>query len=356
MPCHKTALRFFVVGTAMIFCLVAPAHSAHAADRLFMKNGDKLTGTIQAYTNGSVEIKTSYGALRVPTEQLGGVAANDPAVQKAILAEMAAIKARQEDAMKKIAAATPPNQVPPSTPQPQTSPEKVTKAPEQKKDEHGLWGAKWSGNANLGAGLTSGNSDTSSIKADAELKARWEKQRVKLSADYNREKDSGNITVNNRSAGVEHDYFFAPKWFVGSKAAFEQDDIADLDLRTDLSTGLGYQMFEQDDLNLSIVAGPGYQREKFNTGITNSKMTANWRLDYNQKFFDDSFRLFHKHQLNAPIDDFNAFLLQSKSGVSVPLRKGVIASGEVDFDWDNAPAAGTKKQDTTYSLKLGYEW
>ena len=56
------------------------------------------------------------------------------------------------------------------------------------------------------------------------------------------------------------------------------------------------------------------------------------------------------------MDDKENFQLESKTGLSVPITDHFSGILQVDYDFDNAPAAGSEREDTTYSLKLGYEW
>jgi len=71
---------------------------------------------------------------------------------------------------------------------------------------------------------------------------------------------------------------------------------------------------------------------------------------------EDFFRLYHNHDLFSPFDDFSSYLFESETGIKIPLRNGIVASGEIEFDWNNDPADGEGEDDTTYGVKLGYEW
>lgn len=241
--------------------------------------------------------------------------------------------------------------------------EDTTKAVEDDVPEYdtGLWGAIWSGRANIGATLQTGNSEEETINADAKLKAEWMdgdtlRHRATLKADYNREEDDNQKTEDNRSIEGQYDYFFSPKWFLNAEAEFEQDDINEIDLRTTAGLGLGYQAFKQDDLNLQFILGPSYLREEFEDGSSEDSVVIREATDYDQKLWDDIIQIFHEHELLVPADDADAFLFDSESGVRVPIRKGLVATAEVDFDWDNDPEPGVDEEDTTYALKLGYEW
>lgn len=219
-------------------------------------------------------------------------------------------------------------------------------------------GIEWSGRANLGLSLQTGNNEQDAVNADTTLKAKWgeDKHRATLKAEYNRETQNSNTVEDNRVLQAMYDYFFTEKWFLNSIASYEQDSIENIDMRTNIGFGIGHQAFEQDDLNLQYVLGPTYLREELDNGDVEDSLTARWALDYDQRFWDDIFQLFHEHEFLLPTDDTEAFLFYSKSGIRIPIQKGLVASFEVDFEWDNAPAAGVVEDDVMYAFKLGYEW
>lgn len=220
-------------------------------------------------------------------------------------------------------------------------------------------GVDWSGRANLGASLQTGNTEQDAINADATLKAKWgenEAHRATLKAEYNRETEDDERTEDNKMIEGQYDYFFAEKWFTNTQVSFEQDEIDLIDLRTTAGVGLGYQPYDQDDLHLQFVLGPSYLRTEYEDGDSDDSLAARWALDYDQKVWDEALQLFHEHEFLVPTDDTEDFLFDSKTGVRVPLKKGLVATGEVDFEWDNKPEPGIVEDDTTYAIKLGYEW
>ena len=224
-------------------------------------------------------------------------------------------------------------------------------------DAQEWFGAKWSGLANAGMTVTSGNSDNSAFNADAKAGARWTDQRAEVRADLNKEESNDVDTVDNQSIGANYDYFFAPKWFATAGGALETDDIALLDLRSKANVGIGHQMYEQDDLNLKFILGPGYLNEEFSNNTSFDSATAAWALNYDQKFMEDAFRVFHDHTIDAPFDEMSDnWLFQSQTGVRLPVVNGILATAQVDYDYDKSPATGKQEDDTTYAVKLGYEW
>ncbi|MBV1933103.1 MAG: DUF481 domain-containing protein [Parvibaculaceae bacterium] len=305
----KTSLT--ILATTLMLATPLSAH----AQTIQLSNGDRLTGEIISQTAEFIEFKTDFGTFTLPTTKVVPTAAEAPAI-----APSAALVPESE-------------------------------APE----EPGLWNAKWSGIANMGGDVTSGNSQTNALFADAEVTARWEQHRAKFSMDYYWEED-GEVVIDNRSIAGEHNYFFAPKWFYYSRAAFKQDEIASLNLRSNLGAGFGYQIFETDEKVLDINFGPSWLYHDYATDENTSAPAANWSLNYDQAIWESAFAIFHNHQLVVPLDQGNAFIIESETGVRIPLHAGLVATGEIDFDWSNAPASGATEEDITYSLKLGYEW
>ena len=344
--------------------------SAYAMDSIHLKNGDKISGDIVAYMPGKVEIKTSYGTFGIPFKAVASIEGSKSSAAQEIISsnkvqntpQSEPVSARvQTVAPEKVAEPTKVAVTTPVVPVQKAAPAAAhtttaQKPPKAEKEQKELWGAKWSGNANLGLNWKTGNSKTRTISADTTVQARWKKYRTTVKAEYNRESDSGVTSVNNRALSVKHDYFFRKKWFWRNKAKFEQDSIQNLDLRTTLSSSIGYQPFERDDLSIDMSFGPGYINEKFKGASNNSNATVNWSFDYKQKFYNGLFSLFHNHDVVAPTDNLSAYILQTESGIRVPVRYGIVASGQINFDRNNQPVAGAVKDDTAYFIKFGYEW
>ena len=343
------SMRLYLSALVLGLFLLFPALAARAEDKLFLHNGDRLSGTITQYSPKTITIETGYGQFDIPLSYIeGAFAAGDSQAQdiRQILAQGQGGLNLVNTTPQAVSATT--TAVEGKAPTLTTSSESV--------DSRALWGADWSGRVDFGFDVKTGNTDSSGIDADGVLKADWDKHKTAVALSYSREEEDGDLSVNKSSIKLSDDYFYSEKWFIGSSAKFEQDEIERLDLRSVITSGLGYQPYKRDDLNLKFIMGPGYLYEEFDDGRNDHATVANWQMAYDQKFLEDSFRLFHKHEVSAPADDFSAYLFESVSGIRVPIAKGIIASAQIDFDWDNDPAQNTVEDDTSYSIRLGYEW
>lgn len=347
--------------------LACPMKNAEAA-QLTLKNGDSLSGTISNATGlETLQFKTPYGRINVPWKDVArlrndnGQDVKIPTATPEDTAQsylspversrqyLSSLAGGHEAPAAVSARITPPED---SAAETVPAPSLQTKAD----DKESLWGADWSGRANFGAGLQGGNSEKKNLNADANLKAKWETLRARLDAEFNHEKDEGTITVDNRAAKGALDFFMSEDWFINTNLGFKQDEISNIDLRTTAGAGLGHQAYESDGLNLQYILGAAYLRDKYDNGDSEDDIAGTWALDYDQKFFEDYVQVFHNHELFVPIDTTDAFLLETSTGLRVPLKKGLIGTAEMQFDWDNDPAPGATEEDTIYSLKIGYEW
>ena len=348
----KNSFLSLVLSTAAM----APISVADAAtvDHLHMKNGDRLSGTITSYTSDMVTIHTVFGVLDVPVANIGGVASPRFAASE-LLAQNQSPNRVQTNTSPNVDVAPAQAQTPPTS----AAPVETSQNTDDEMDapKTGLWGATWSGDVNAALEIETGNSDSKNYALDASAQAEWaNKNRLKLSAEYENEKESGATVTDEKMAEIVYDHFLNQKWFWENRLRLEQDDIEDLDLRVNYLSGLGYRAIDTDTTQLQFVLGPGYLREDYNDQGTETSLTVHWATEYDQKFYDDLFRLYHDHNLTTPADEMDAYLFESDTGITFPIKGGVKVSGEVEFDWNNDPAVGNKEDDTTYNVKLGYEW
>jgi len=114
------------------------------------------------------------------------------------------------------------------------------------------------GEAELGATLTTGNTDTSSLKGRLKVKHRinkWENQYL-LEGLY--KEDSDEITAKRYYLGFQTNYKFDESSYVYASANYEADPFTGFDFKTVFSSGYGYQFIDDSDMSLKAEIGPGY--------------------------------------------------------------------------------------------------
>jgi len=347
MKYQKMLLCAFLTIVPMLFC------TPLKAETVYLKNGDKVTGDITSLPKGQgINLKTSFGAfIYIPWSHIEKVANQSqhvivtPPKYDVDAAKQHITLLLEEDSK---TAPKPKGLIPKA--------KKTQQDPKLKTAKKTLLPIMISGRASFGGSIQTGNSEKNKIAGDLSLKSKKDKHRFQVKANFNRAKDEGEITVDKAKAEFIYDYFYTKKWFVNSNVGAAQDNIANVDLRTTGGLGIGHQVYERDNLNLQYIMGATYLNEEFANQISEDNISVTWSFDYDQKIINDKYQLFHEHKLLAPSDDFGAFLFASKSGLRIPLIKGMIGTTEIIFDWDNDPALGATEDDTIYNMKLGYEW
>lgn len=367
-------LQKLLIGTALLASLTLSniAQAETNQDMLSFKNGDRLSGELIGINDELILFKTRYNAImHVPLAQIADMKANQQSLEKLDMSD-AALTERLNKAMADIKpmdktpepadmkAAVEQNVIPAERI------EKKADVPQVEEEENGSLvaatlreqlGLETNGFLRFGANLQEGNTEQHGVRFQGEFVTDLdEKNRLTLRGEYNYEEDDDTVTEDNRSGEVIYDYFFAPKWFLTNNLSVETDKEAELDLRTTLGVGLGYQFFKRKDLKLSVSLGPNYLHEEFDTGETNESLAGRWAVDYEQSFFDKRLKAFHDHEILQSFDETDNFQFDSATGISVPITEHFSGVFQIDYDFDNDPAAGTKREDTTYSLNLGYEW
>ena len=318
------------------------------ADEVRLNNGDRLSGQITGIDGDKLVLKTpTFGTVKIPAGEVAGLTTDGPvtiefkeggyATGRLSTGDAGAIRLTGPNAtssqfdLAQAKAIHPGGKIP--VPQ-----------------------FEWKGRVNAGASKTNGNTKNQAFNVDAEAQGRGAKDRITLSAEYNRESSSGADTVDNARLAAQYDRFISKKWFLYLQGSGERDDFEDLNLRTTIGAGAGYQVIDTDLTQLSIEGGPTYVNEDFQTAADQDFISARWAVKFDHFIFDKFAQLFHNHEGLVSLENTSDVLIRSKTGVRIPIRDNWNATAQVNLDWDNVPAPGRKKTDTKYILSLGYNW
>jgi len=337
----KKVIALICVVFILAFCRIL------LADEVQMKNGDRITGTIIKMENKQLTVTTSYaGEIAIKWEQVESIETDsvvhvvlgDETSAHGILRSTKTGELRLETAqvmeplrfhVAQVEGINPPSEPP----------------------------VKFTGRANAGIDVKKGNTDTEAYHIDGELEARTAKNRYTVGAEANREEESGKKTADNWLLYTSYDHFVTQKWFFYTNANFEQDDFKDLNLRTTVGAGSGYQFFESELKNLSVRGGLAYVNADYSVDDLDNDYTAGrWAVKYDQYFFDKFFQFFHHHEGLISLEDTEDMVIRTRTGLRIPLRKGFNTTVQYNWDWDNAPAPGIERVDERYLLTLGYSW
>ena len=217
-------------------------------------------------------------------------------------------------------------------------------------------GVKLSGHANIGFSSSSGNTETEKWYVDAEAVARTRDNRYTLGVEAKRSEDNGLETESNWLGYMKYDHFLSKKWYAYANGNFENDEFKDIQLRTTLGVGSGYQFYETDRTNLSLEGGLSYVNTDFETQEDENYPAARWALKFDHYLFKTQIQFFHTDETYMNVQDTDNIFVRTQTGFRFPLVNRLNATLQYDYDWDNQPAPGLVKEDRTLRATLGYTW
>lgn len=339
----KSNIKIYLIACLMIIQL-SPINVN--ADEILFNNGDRITGQIITMEDGKLIISTSYaGEISVTWAEVAGIKSEDAI--RILLSDETDIKGITKEAEKgKLGLKT--DNIDETLSFDLAEVKSINPPAEPV--------VKLKGYLNIGLTSAKGNTDNESHHMDGEFVARTEKNRYTVGAEINRADDDGEQTANNSLGYLKYDHFLKDKFFLYSNAFFEKDKFKDLNLRTAIGLGSGYQVLEQALINLSVEGGLAYINEDLENDLDNDYQSARWALNFDKYFFDKVIQFFHFHEGFFGFEDEKDILIRSRTGIRVPVYKAFNATLQFNYDWDKMPSAGRKKADSMYIFTLGYQF
>jgi putative salt-induced outer membrane protein YdiY len=313
-----------------VFLLFIACSHAAAADELHLANGDRLTGTVESLDGGTLTFKTAGGELHIAWSDVTSLTTDQPLLVRTGTGNpvLTTIAADSPDAVAAITAISAP--APP---------------------------VLWRGGGDVGILNTAGNTETSSLRIDGDVTARLPHDRYSTSVIVNRTSDHGVETARNWTSSFDYNHFVSKRLFVSGSLILTNDPFRDLDLRTAISVGLGYQIWDTARGTLAVNAGFGHVRENFASAPDDhfSALQESTKLDVTL-FDGDRVHAFHHHDgyFGRSVD--GKLFFRTQNGVQIALVGGLASTVELDLDYDRHPSDGRVATDRSVSVTFGYHF
>ena len=314
------------------------------ADRVYMKNGDIITGDIKHIWDGELTIEPSYaddfeidleeidfleGAKQFTLELINGhelegelrgknnqgeqiIALSDGSLHSIPLAQLAELD-----------------------------------EPEEEFD----WDSEISINGNYDKGNT--NSENLTVKADTTLKIGDHRHFLDLSTA--RESQDNISTKEQDKLNYNYNWSFNDPWFLGFTSAYERDPIKDLAYRYTLSPGIGYDFWDDSWRFFTLELSVGYRNEEVEQKI-NTSATAGWNIRLSHDFLSGDLEAFHNHSVYANVSGRKNNVFSSTSGLKYEIIEDLNFNVELEYDWESNPSGNAVKKDVTLLFGVGYEF
>jgi putative salt-induced outer membrane protein YdiY len=320
-----------------------------SADEVLINDGSRIKGEVMRHDTAVLKLKTSFlGTVEIKWEEIVEVNLTDPGIVLLRDGQTVEVKALSHEGDHFVL-------YPVSSADPVSVEASQVKSFEAEAWELGQ-GRKRSGRINLAVENEQGNSESREYDLDLELHNRWNKNHLLVLGQLEYDTTRGVTSSDNWTVFANFDHTFTGKWYTSIALLVRQDHFRDLKLRTTLGPALGYRFFDTRPLSLRTEVGIYYLEDDFYKQTDETFWGPGWYLEYKQKVWKQRLELYHRHVAFAAANESGKYLWRSWSGLRAPMFAGFVAGIEYEIDYDSEPAVRVDKTDTTFKLKLGYEW
>ena len=295
---------------ALFCCFFCDASSEHNVV-IWMKNGDRLTGTITQQDKDIVFLNLPYsGQVQLPRTQI------DRIEQQKLLPVATAVVA-----------------------EPQTVVIKNQPVRHYSVD--------------LTAGKKRSSSSTDNLGFKTAFEQRDDNMRLTFDGKYDYETSNALKKSHKYLLNPGADYFFQPQLFWRNKADYAQDFMASDYKNIDLSSGVGYSFYDTAELRVELIALAGVKRTYFKEteglelflGDRQSLDFRHLQLEWDLRYLwpQSSFEVFSEGSYLKPVNQPVSFIkfghdVNLSSGLHYYLTERIRLSFSVDFDWSKIDA------------------
>jgi putative salt-induced outer membrane protein YdiY len=330
---------------AICFCLFTGSLALHpciaTADEIVMDNGSRVKGTVTGMAGDQVTITSDYAEpIKLKTGKITSISTDSPVeiqtkggeVLKGNLktdsngilsVEQTAGRERVVLDMKNIAAINPP----PAT--------------------------QWSGSVVVAGNLQTGNTERNALRIGADAVRRSEKDRFSLRAQYDISEEHKTLASRSIYGSLKYDYFFSKAFYGYLSIEMLNDSFKDLNLRTIVGPGVGYQLLDGPRQSLGLEAGITYFSEDYRLATDKSWMAARLAANYFYKI-TDTVQFTNNLVLYPSLERLSDFNMRNEAAISTSLGSGWSMKLANILEFDNTPSPGKKKTDSNFLLGLQY--
>lgn len=211
-------------------------------------------------------------------------------------------------------------------------------------------GSDWKGEGEFGYVATSGNTDTTNLKARLGLVNERDMWRHSALLEALNTSDSEITTAERYAASWQTDYKFSEFEYIFGRLQYETDKFSGYDYRVSETLGYGRRVLHRDDMTLDLEAGPGARQSKLDTGESENEMILRlagkyvWQITEQSRF---------TQELSFDIGE-DATITKSVTAVQASIIGNL--SMKLSYTLENVSEVppGVKKTDTETSATLVY--
>jgi putative salt-induced outer membrane protein YdiY len=244
--------------------------SVARADTVALKNGDRLTGTVEVSDGKDVTLKTDFaGEIKIQWSAVQELKTDKPIY--VVTPDMKTVSGTVTTDGSNLIVHTANNGTVPVALAQVTVIRSSDVETAYEKSLHPSLLEAWKGGASLGFGIARGNSETTNLTTgfNADRKTLHDELTFYEASLYStNDQPGGSVLANSILGGVKYDHNITKRLFVFVSADYTHDALQDLNLRQIYSGGLGVHVINTPNTTFDLLAGANYTRETYGGGAT----------------------------------------------------------------------------------------
>lgn len=330
-----------------LLCLaVFSASTPLLADTVWLKNGDKLSGTITVFDGGKLLIQTKYaGAVTIDWKEVKTLDSDQHLLvkQDAYSGEVSKSLTAAEDGKVTLANGEAPKTVELASIQQILKPKPVVED------------LVWKGNVDLALDYQRAEKDTDDYDVGFKTTARHGRWRHTAEGEYNREVQDDETTTNNWRAEYALDRFLTDQWFWQGRLNYKRDHIEELARQRVVGTGPGYQFWDDELGAFSLGSLLNRTDYEYRDGSKDNFYSVAMKWDYNRYLIGKKVEFFTNGEVGKPLSGVADYALDAEMG----LRYKVTDWASLNLKAERDIISGTNDADlnkTRYTAGFGVAW
>lgn len=208
----------------------------------------------------------------------------------------------------------------------------------------------WSGRAEVGGFINTGNSETAGVIGILDLTREGLDWRHKLRAQGDYQRSLGVTTREQYLFAYEPNWKIDARRYVYGAAQFESDRFLGYNQRYSASAGAGYSPIKTSAVSLNLELGPAFRHTEFTDDTVESSLAARGNLDLDLKL---SPGLTFTQDASAYLQRYNS-TVSSSTALAARLIGPLSARVSYTVQYESMPPLGRVSTDTTSRASLVY--
>jgi putative salt-induced outer membrane protein YdiY len=214
---------------------------------------------------------------------------------------------------------------------------------------------KWTADLELGLNGQSGNTEEVNFDGRISAKRATQVDRFSLFIEGHFGRQNGIRNTNEVMGGARYEIDISERAYAYASTKLEFDEFENLDLRSNVTAGMGYFFIKRDDETLKGRVGAGYQHESFDDGTVENQGILEVGVEYEKQFAP--WLLFtHETTFFPSLDGLDDYRLTSETAGEIPIANSDAWKLRIGMrnEYDAMPQPGIDNLDTYYFLNVVY--